>query len=1090
MTLEIRKSKASWSKKPRLGTDLALGCSLIALHKNMFCWGSSIHGELGLGGIEDEHILTPREVDFQKSTEVTYIACGESHTVVITRGGELYSCGNNDFGQLGHDKGRKRLRLISGLEAFVFKKAACGACHTVAVNEWGQLFSWGCNSEGQLGLNIINPTENIPRMVKTLGTNVIVQVACGIKHVLALTNNGEIYAWGSNTEGQLGLGSDVIKELKPKLICSLISLPIAFIACGGYHSIAITKSGAVFGWGKNVFGQLGLNDTQIRYLPCQLRTLRNAKVCYAACGEEFSVFLTMDGGVFTCGAGMYGQLGHGSHSNEILPRQVMELMGSTVTQVSCGRRHTLAFVPSHRKIYAWGLGGAGQLGNRITQSVTTPQVVLGPWVPPNGSAMIKLDTQLSSYMIDCIVKHIFSGGDHCFATVIPREENIESDDCRVIDSTSQILNISEEQLAACQRVPKGSSVDHELMMYLETAFKSQSCINGSFLFKNDAHYGCSSKNHGVDLDIAIKSFGVISELCNDTIQELIFNSITDSLIPSFSTSPPDIESLRVYLTVPLYHGFANPLHWNALHQPFCKAVINLKSEALKVVSSWWSKAPPYYFERLVRTHKSVVLHIIKQSKHDKNVSWNVLSKYVLEFLRLLNKLNHTAEDKIRVPYSTFHLPELIEHIDIKADYFKWLTEKDNYSNNRMYFCDYPFLFDAQAKTVLLETDQAIQMQSAMNEAATRAITQMLFHPYPANSMDARLHNQFVTLNVSRENIVQDTLLELSHYDPSDLKKPLRVKFHGEEAEDAGGVKKEFFMLLLKEILDPKYGMFKEYEETRTIWFSQDSFEDEVMYSLIGLLCGLVIYNFIIIDLPFPLALYKKLLHEPVGLIDIKEMSPAVAKSLQSILDYENPDFEEIFCLNFEIVRDAFGERKIYELIPDGGKVPVTLKNKKQFVDLYVDYILNKSVESHYQAFHTGFHKVCGGRVLELFHSHELMAVVVGNENYDWEELQRNATYKEGYSANDPTINLFWQVFHELPLEEKKKFLLFLTGSDRIPIQGMKAIKIIIQPMSDERMLPVAHTCFNVLDLPRYQTRERLRYKLLQAIQQTQGFSLV
>lgn len=1082
---------ASWSKKPRLCTDLALGCSLIVPDKNMFCWGSSIHGELGLGGIEDEHILAPREVDFQKSTEVTYIACGENHTIVITQNGQLYSCGNNDFGQLGHDHGRKRLHLISGLEAFVFKKAACGAYHTIAINEWGQLFSWGSNSEGQLGLNVINISEHIPRMVKTLGTNVIVQVACGIKHVLALTNNGEIYAWGSNCEGQLGLGSDTNKELKPKLISSLISLPIAFIACGGYHSIAITKSGAVFGWGKNLFGQLGLNDTQIRHVPCQLRTLRNSKVCYAACGEEFSVFLTMDGGVFTCGAGMYGQLGHGNHNNEILPRQVMELMGSTVTQVSCGRRHTLAFVPSHRKIYAWGLGGAGQLGNNVTQSVTTPQVVLGPWIPPpSGPSKIKLNTQFSPCLIDCTVKHIFSGGDHCFATVVEREENNKSDDCRIIDSTSQILNISEEQLAACQRVPTGSPVDHELMMYLETVFKSQSCMNGSFLSKNDAHYGCSSKNHGVDLEVAIKSFGIISELCNSTIQELIFNSIVDSLIPSFSSSPPDIESLRVYLTVPLYHGFANPVHWNALHQPFCKAISNLKLEALKVVSSWWSKAPSYYFERLVRTHKSVVLHIIKQSKHDKNVSWNVLGKHILEFLKLLNKLNHTAEDEIRVPYSTFHLPELIEHIDIKADYFKWLTEKDNYSNNRMYFCDYPFLFDAQAKTILLETDQAIQMQSAMNEAATRAITQMLFHPYPANGADTRLHNQFVTLNVSRENIVQDTLFELSHYDSSDLKKPLRVKFHEEEAEDAGGVKKEFFMLLLKEILDPKYGMFKEYEETRIIWFSQDSFEDEIMYSLIGLLCGLVIYNFIIIDLPFPLALYKKLLHEPVGLIDIKEMSPAIAKNLQSLLDYENPDFEEVFCLNFEIARDAFGETKTYELIPDGGKVPVTLKNKKQFVDLYVDYILNKSVESHYQAFHTGFHKVCGGRVLELFHSHELMAVVVGNENYDWEELQRNATYKEGYTANDPTIILFWQVFHELSLEEKKKFLLFLTGCDRIPIQGMKAIKIIIQPMSDERMLPVAHTCFNVLDLPRYQTRERLRYKLLQAIQQTQGFSLV
>lgn len=109
--------------------------------------------------------------------------------------------------------------------------------------------------------------------------------------------------------------------------------------------------------------------------------------------------------------------------------------------------------------------------------------------------------------------------------------------------------------------------------------------------------------------------------------------------------------------------------------------------------------------------------------------------------------------------------------------------------------------------------------------------------------------------------------------------------------------------------------------------------------------------------------------------------------------------------------------------------------------MYVDYVLNKSVETQFQGFSEGFHKVCGSRVLELFHSHELMAVVVGNENYDWKELEANAAYKEGYTKEDPTIALFWQVFHELPLEEKKKFLLFLTGSDRIPIQGMKAIKV-------------------------------------------------
>lgn len=86
-------------------------------------------------------------------------------------------------------------------------------------------------------------------------------------------------------------------------------------------------------------------------------------------------------------------------------------------------------------------------------------------------------------------------------------------------------------------------------------------------------------------------------------------------------------------------------------------------------------------------------------------------------------------------------------------------------------------------------------------------------------------------------------------------------------------------------------------------------------------------------------------------------------------------------------------------------------------------------------------KVCGGRVLQLFHSHELMAVVVGNENYDWHALEEVAEYKNGYTSSDQTIRWFWEVIHELPLQDKKKFLLFLTGSDRIPIRGMKAIKV-------------------------------------------------
>lgn len=115
--------------------------------------------------------------------------------------------------------------------------------------------------------------------------------------------------------------------------------------------------------------------------------------------------------------------------------------------------------------------------------------------------------------------------------------------------------------------------------------------------------------------------------------------------------------------------------------------------------------------------------------------------------------------------------------------------------------------------------------------------------------------------------------------------------------------------------------------------------------------------------------------------------------------------------------------------------------RHEFVDLYVDMILNCGVEKEFNVFKEAFLKVCGGRVLSLFHSQELMAVVVGNQDYDWFELEKNAEYKNGYTRDDETIKLFWEVFHEYDVEQKKKFLLFLTGSDRVPVMGMKAIKV-------------------------------------------------
>ena len=254
---------------------------------------------------------------------------------------------------------------------------------------------------------------------------------------------------------------------------------------------------------------------------------------------------------------------------------------------------------------------------------------------------------------------------------------------------------------------------------------------------------------------------------------------------------------------------------------------------------------------------------------------------------------------------------------------------------------------------------------------------------------------FLNLYVSRENLVHDTLAQLHNVPFKEhFKKPLKVEFLGEQAEDAGGVRKEFFLLLLKELLDPKYGMFKSYEETRTIWFDPKSFEEDSMFYLIGITCGLAIYNHTIINLPFPLALYKKLLgtKKKLGIEDLAQLSPSTAKGLKDLLEYEGDDVEDVFCLDFTATVSFFGESETRPLKKDGHKIAVTNQNKIEYVDLYCDFILNESVKDKFRAFERGFSDVCLGPVMELFHPHELMALVVGNENYDWNELEANAEY--------------------------------------------------------------------------------------------------
>uniref|UniRef100_A0A669AZ14 HECT and RLD domain containing E3 ubiquitin protein ligase 3 n=1 Tax=Oreochromis niloticus TaxID=8128 RepID=A0A669AZ14_ORENI len=1009
----------------------------------MLCWGNAKDGQLGIG-VEKNPVFEPRNCHVFSGRGLKEVGCGGQHSVFLMHDGSVYTCGSNSCGQLGHDKAGISPEVVGALDTQKITMVSCGRGHSMAVNEQGQLFAWGAGDGGQLGLGTTETTVRIPRLVKRLCDHRISQVMCGNQHCVALSRDGQLFTWGQNTSGQLGLGKGEPSKLFPHPLKSLAGIPLAQITAGGDHSFALSLSGAVFGWGKNRAGQLGLNDKQDRAVPCHIKFLRSQKVVYISCGDEHTAALTKDGGLFTFGDGSWGQLGHGSTNSELLPRRVLELMGTEVSQIACGRHHTLAFVPSSGVVYAFGCNSHGQLGTGILGDARSPFPVKASFLTGK------------FHRRDCkgpkqTVFRVCNSAVMCSLSS-PLQTSVPSEDFRVINIGKSLSPINYESL---------NSLRLKLMYNTDSSVtKSHLYLTYIFLYllslSDDTHFKTNPKIPGIDLNSVRMLFETLSKPAFSELMEQATKSFESLLIPQLPRSPPDVEAMRIYLILSEYPALQDSKNYVRLTIPLAMAILRLDANPSKVLDNWWCFVDGSVFTRMVDMYKSIVVFMLTGGK-------TVLvpmfyENYFLATLRLLEKLHKVNLKAQHVEYNRFYIPDITSLVDIQEDYLKWFLtfvlfslQSDFPSVN---LCAYPFILNAKAKTTMLQTDAELQMQMAVSGANLHNVFMLLtLEPHLAR-------NPYLVLHVRRSHLVSDTLRELTMYSDVDLKKPLKVIFDGEEAVDAGGVTKEFFLLLLKELMDPVYGMFTHYKESNLLWFSDKCFVEQNWFHLIGIICGLAIYNATVVDLHFPLALYKKLLEVSPTLEDFKELSPTEA-------------------------------RLFVELIPGGESVAVDKNNRKEFVEAYLRYVFSDSVGEQYSAFSAGFLKVCGGEILSLFQPSELMAMVVGNNNYNWEEMEKNAVYKGEYTATHPTVRLFWEVFHEFPLEKKKQFLLFLTGSDRIPIHGMESLRIIIQSTTaEEHYLPVAHTCYNLLDMPRYQTKEMLRRRLTQAVEQYEGFSLV
>ncbi|KAG7164827.1 ubiquitin-protein ligase E3A-like isoform X1 [Homarus americanus] len=433
-----------------------------------------------------------------------------------------------------------------------------------------------------------------------------------------------------------------------------------------------------------------------------------------------------------------------------------------------------------------------------------------------------------------------------------------------------------------------------------------------------------------------------------------------------------------------------------------------------------------------------------------------------------------------VPLSEFYDDFLSDQLEMDRDFAYYKAG----SGDKFSFLNFPFILTAATKALGLYYDNRIRMYSERRIS----IYQQVIEGMPANP--------YLKLRIRRDHIIDDALVELEMValeNPGDLKKQMVVEFEGEQGIDEGGVSKEFFQLIVEQIFNPDYAMFCLNNETRTFWFNPNCFESDAQFTLVGIVLGLAIYNNVILDVHFPPVMYKKLCSKPGSFHDLREWNPTLYRSLVELLEYEGEDMEDVFMQTFRVgYQDVFGTSLTHDLKTDGDNILVSQSSKHEFVELYADFLLNKMVERQFRAFRRGFNMVTDDSPLaNLFRPEELELLVCGSQHYDFMELMKSAEYDGGYTSETSIIQAFWELVHDMSTEDKKKLLQFTTGSARVPVGGLARLKLIIaRQSSDCDRLPTAHTCFNVLLLPEYSSKEKLKDRLYKAIKYSQGFGML
>ncbi|KAI8340111.1 hypothetical protein BC941DRAFT_468384 [Chlamydoabsidia padenii] len=364
--------------------------------------------------------------------------------------------------------------------------------------------------------------------------------------------------------------------------------------------------------------------------------------------------------------------------------------------------------------------------------------------------------------------------------------------------------------------------------------------------------------------------------------------------------------------------------------------------------------------------------------------------------------------------------------------------------------------------------------------------------------EPRSHYPPLQLNVRRQYVFEDSYHQLQGRTGEEIKfGKLTVRFYDEAGVDAGGVGREWFSVLARQMFDPNYALFiasaadkLTYQPNRASWVNPDHLS---FFKFVGRVIGKAIYDGRLLDAYFTRSFYKHILNRSVDYRDVEAVDPEYYKSLVWMLDN---DITNVFDLTFSMEMDDFGTTKVIDLKPGGRDLPVTEQNKHEYVNLVTAQKLTIAIKDQINAFLQGFHDVIPASLIQIFNEQELELLISGLPDIDLDDWKNNTEYVN-YTNSAMQIQWFWRAVRSFDQEERAKLLQFATGTSKVPLEGFAHLQgsggvqkfQIVKDYNSSR-LPSAHTCFNQIDLPCYQNYETLRANLVKAINEcSTGFAL-